>query len=459
MKILSEIRAVKQTAEAGILNRTGVTGVDIGYKIVGGKATDELAIRVFVENKRDVGDKEKLPKTIQGVKTDVIERKYVLHQKGSRVLLSDLEVHEDKTRYDELRGGVGIGPCRFVYLTPPEVEQAGNYVFVGTLGTLVKDDATGNLMMLSNFHVMCVDNQWKKGDTICQPSRVDAGICPEDVVGTLERASLGGEVDCAVASISARKTACEIVEIGKVAGKAVAAEGMAVRKRGRTTGLTHGTVDSVDLTINKLDYGDGLGEVTLTHQIGIDVDEAQSAKFGDNGDSGSVVVNPKNEIVGLYFAGSDDGKHGVANPIDSVLAALKVSICVPAAATKIQKPEKAEFKELLKREKPEFKEFKDGKAEFKEWKEHKPEKAEFEFAKPPAAEQPPVASWPVGNVPAPGVTGTASAGTGTVVEPGSLEARVAALEAALAQLSHFIGPEHRPDLSTGALTNEPEAKP
>jgi hypothetical protein len=443
MKTLTEMRALKQTAEVGILGRPGVTGVDIGNKIVDGKITDELAIRVFVAKKRDVPDNEKLPKTIQGVKTDVIERTYVLHQFGSRVRLSDLKPHQDKTRYDELRGGVSIGPSRSVSMTPPDVEQAGDYVFVGTLGALVKDDATGSQMMLSNFHVMCVDSKWKKGDTICQPSRVDAGTSPADIVGSLDRASLGGEVDCAVASLSSRKTACEIVDIGKVAGKAVAAAGMAVRKRGRTSGLTHGVVDSVDLTI-KLDYGDGLGEVTLTHQIGIDVNEAQNAIFGDHGDSGSVVVNSKNEIVGLYFAGSDDGKHGIANPIDSVLAALKVSICIPAVEGKPKKTVKGEFKELLKLEKPEIKEHKDFKSEFKEWKEHKPEKVEIEFGKVPIAEQSPMFNGPT------------PAGTGA--DNGSLEARVAALEAALAQLPHFISRDQRPDLSKGALSNEPDGK-
>src|SRR5262249_21354370 len=155
------------------------------------------------------------------------------------------------------------------------------YVFVGTLGAFVRDNVSGAEMMLSNFHVMCVDNGWAVGDQMAQPARPDGGSCPGKVVGTLQRASLGGSVDCAVSNHTARGYKCSIVDIGNVAGTDTATVGLAVRKRGRTTGLTHGTVDTTTLTV-KIDYCNGLGSVTLTNQIGIKVDPAQSAKFGDN---------------------------------------------------------------------------------------------------------------------------------------------------------------------------------
>ena len=59
------------------------------------------------------------------------------------------------------------------------------------------------------------------------------------------------------------------------------------------------------------------------------MDSSQSTAFGNSGDSGSVVVNASNEIIGLYFAGTEDGSYGVANRIDPVLAALNVSLCSP----------------------------------------------------------------------------------------------------------------------------------
>ncbi|GJM22695.1 MAG: hypothetical protein DHS20C15_26100 [Planctomycetota bacterium] len=49
-------------------------------------------------------------------------------------------------------------------------------------------------------------------------------------------------------------------------------------------------------------------------------------RFSDHGDSGSVVVSDDNRIVGLLYAGSDDGAHTVANPIADVFAALDVTL-------------------------------------------------------------------------------------------------------------------------------------
>lgn len=79
MKSLKEIRRIKESAEEKLLNLPGVTGVDIGPKIVNGKKTDIMAIRVYVNKKKDVPAKIAIPKEIDGVPTDVIERKFVLH--------------------------------------------------------------------------------------------------------------------------------------------------------------------------------------------------------------------------------------------------------------------------------------------------------------------------------------------------------------------------------------------
>jgi hypothetical protein len=152
---------------------------------------------------------------------------------------------------------------------------------------------------------------------------------------------------------------------------------MAVRKRGRTTGLTYGTVDSVSLSV-KVDYEDGIGEKILSNQIGITPDTAQNASFGTNGDSGSVVVDNNRKIVGLYFAGSDDG-YGVANPIADVLTALNISICTPPVKSLI-KDLKDGRKDFIK-DRPEkwvVKDRKFEKAEIKEFKIEKNEKLEIE---------------------------------------------------------------------------------
>ena len=317
------IRRAKASAEGELLKRKGVVGVGVGKKIVKGKKSQEMSIRVYVKKKlpkAKVARKDMIPAEIDGYKTDVIERKFVLHDR--RAPVADLKPQVDAGTYNPLTGGISIGPCRNV----------DGFVFVGTLGCVVEDRSTGDRMMLSNFHVMALDNSWSVGDTMAQPALAfDGGSCPADVVGELQRAVLGGEVDCAVSSITARDHNCEITEIGAIQGTATAVDDEPVRKRGRTTELTHGFVDDIDLTVT-IAY-DGIGDVTLIHQIGIEVDSSQSDEFGISGDSGSVVVNADGEVIGLYFAGTDDGSIGVANPIQSVLDALDVDICTADADT------------------------------------------------------------------------------------------------------------------------------
>jgi hypothetical protein len=79
VKSLDEIRCIKRDAEAELLALPGVVGVDVGRKYVDGKKTDVIAIRVYVEKKKEVPAKLAIPKEIRGVPTDVIERKFVLH--------------------------------------------------------------------------------------------------------------------------------------------------------------------------------------------------------------------------------------------------------------------------------------------------------------------------------------------------------------------------------------------
>jgi Peptidase S7, Flavivirus NS3 serine protease len=309
-----KLRQAKAAAEKKLLHQPGVTGVDIGFKEVGGNPTDTLAIRVLVEKKlTDVPSSELVPQAIKGFPTDVIERKFELHPLTLDV--RELILAADNKEYPVVTGGISIGPCRPV----------ANRVWGGTLGAVVKDNVTGKPMILSNFHVLCVDKSWSDGDPIAQPARTDGGTCPIAEVGVLKRAVLGGQVDCAAAELSSRQTDWEVVEIGKINGRNTATVGETVRKRGRTTGLTYGTVDTVDLTVS-LDFGHGIGTIELTNQIGIKPDPIRSAKFGDSGDSGSVIINDANEVVGLYFAGDPTNPYGLANPIDAVLTALNVTM-------------------------------------------------------------------------------------------------------------------------------------
>jgi hypothetical protein len=465
MDVPVAMREAKRRIEHELLSRPGVNGVDIGFKETDGRPTDQLAIRVLVDKKKKVPPAQQIPAEVEGHPTDVIERKFELHQ-ANRGRVEDVSLQSDTGTYDPLKGGCSIGPCRSI----------NGYIYAGTLGAVVRDNATGKSLLLSNFHVMCVDSGWHVGDQMCQPARLDGGSCPANVVGGIARATLAETVDCAVAEITgSRKNVCEIIDIGPINGTAVASIGLAVRKRGRTTALTYGTVDSVDLTVN-IDYGDGIGVRTLHHQIGVKPDPAHSTKFSDHGDSGAVVVNQSCQVVGLNFAGDETG-YGIANPIADVLRALNVSMCSPVTKTplkelkdaKHEKIEKLEVKEhkpekYEKHEKVEIKEHKFEKVEKPEIKEHKPEKyekiekIEIKEHKLEKHEKVEIEQWfpklgegdPFHPSQHPGFGGLPGAGAG-----GGLGAfhGSSGLEATQ---PHFIPSGLRPDLGLGALSGEPD---
>ncbi len=84
-------------------------------------------------------------------------------------------------------------------------------ISAGTLGGYVRDNVTGELMILSNNHVLANVDAGKVGDAILQPGNADGGTLPADKIGTLARfvplrVSTTKLVDCAIAKI--RRAVC-----------------------------------------------------------------------------------------------------------------------------------------------------------------------------------------------------------------------------------------------------------
>lgn len=328
----AEIRPAKEAIEEDLLAKKNVVGVDIAEKVTDGKKTGELSIVVFVDQKQPlskVAAKDRVPKEVDGVKTDVQELQIELQSMKAMAQVEDgFSPFVDPAAYPTLEGGISMGPLRSVHLDPPDVPASGNYVFVGTLGAMVRDRATGATMALTNFHVACINNSWTVGDRMVQQSLVDGGTSAGQF-GSLTRATLSDQVDGAVVTVDATKSSSGSVHgIGNVAGHTPATVGMPVRKRGRTTELTFGTVVSTDLTVT-INYGSDVGSHTLHHQIRIDTDTTKSTRFSDHGDSGSVIMDDSRNVVGLLFGGATDGSMTFANPIQSVLDELSVDLVIP----------------------------------------------------------------------------------------------------------------------------------
>lgn len=301
--ISNEILQAKRDVETEILKRPGVTGIDVGLKLVGGERTDTVAIRVHVRHKRDVPEAQRIPVQIQGFPTDVIEAEYF-----AAGMCTDK--NKDKDPYVMLWGGISGGPADLI----------NGLYYAGTLGLPMKD-AGGKYYLLTNAHVLNPSNGPQQNYLVIQPAVPDGGEPHFNSAGHVAKVILGGTptVDAGIVLLPGNRTQPLIVDIGAVTGQAVAQLNQTVRKRGRTTRLTSGVVDGLDASIT-VDYGNNYS-VSFTGQISI-VPVAAGECFATKGDSGSAVVNSSNQVLGLYFAEVPTTGRGVANPISDVLTAL-----------------------------------------------------------------------------------------------------------------------------------------
>lgn len=304
-KTVERAKSVKERYVEKLKTYPNVTGVGVGYEIVAGRRTDRVSIRVYVRRKlpkTDLPPAAVLPDTIEGLPVDVIEDEFRIHQ------APPITIDDHRRRHHFLVGGISIG----------NLVIGGS----GTLGVSVFDNRTGQEMLLSNWHVLCALDTCQAGEPIIQPGTGGGDVgTAGDVVAQLFRSQLTDQVDAAIAQpLGQRPLFKEVLELGVVESSNRAVLGMIVRKSGRTTGLTPGTVSDVSADLDVGPYLDG-----STHSF-IDqiVIESDSGDISLPGDSGSVWVDDANRVVGLNFAGS--GPRAVANHIDAVLNALDINL-------------------------------------------------------------------------------------------------------------------------------------
>jgi hypothetical protein len=216
---------------------------------------------------------------------------------------------------------------------------ANGFCCSGTLGALVTDGRTQ--FILSNTHVFAGDvalggngRTAQVGDDVDQSGLVDVGcqyIANDIVADVAEWADFGQfNIDASIAKVRTGQVRSDgsILEIGTPANTTVTAfVGQAVKKSGRTTGLTRSSISSLNASVT-VGYTDecagGSFTVSYTGQMLIG---NKGSRFLNSGDSGSLMVedvgtNPR--AVGLLYAGSNS--IAVANPIDVVLDHFKVSM-------------------------------------------------------------------------------------------------------------------------------------
>lgn len=193
----------------------------------------------------------------------------------------------------------------------------------GTIGAFVRDK--GNRpCILSNCHVLAPSEEARRGDPTLQPGPRDGGG-PNDAVGHLDLASIGGRVDAALAVLKPEigfETAFAGRRLGGVRPPEI---GAPVWKVGRTTGVTKGVIHAMirSVALTGTPY-------VLVDQWEVRSHEGDRTDFSDGGDSGALILSEGDDMaVGLLFANNantgERPRLTYMNDIRAVLAKLEAT--------------------------------------------------------------------------------------------------------------------------------------
>jgi hypothetical protein len=348
MRTTDQLRAENQAlreflsggAEARLRAVPGVMHVSVGLKETEGRATSDLCVRVYVQEKRAstaLSSSERIPARVGGIATDVNA-------------VGDIEFQADQRRFRPLVGGAQITNRIIGAMTGGRPAD----IIRGTLGCVAIDNLDKKAVLVSTQHVLYA-NGGRDGDKIFQPAPIGVDIVPPaslpfrpsdefDKIAFARRGVMTDKVDAAIAAldVSSCCRCCglrysnEIVGLRDggqpprttLVGDATAVAGMPVFKVGHRTMRSAGVV--LDANFGPFTIG---GTHTFAGQIAIESTTPADA-FSDQGDSGAAIVSNDNKIVGLLFARGRKITLGgavkpfvtFANHISHVLTALNVTI-------------------------------------------------------------------------------------------------------------------------------------
>lgn len=313
------VKYVQERNTNRLMAMDGVEGTAIGFN-----QNDRLAIKVFTASPGVRG----IPQEIDGVPVQVVVTGKFYALEPGRGRGGPPEGKGPKEEVDPT--------ARFDRPVPIGV-STGNVGEISSGTIACRVTGGGKVYALSNNHVYALENTAPIGSEVLQPGRYDGGVAPDDVIGTLadfeeilffDEPFVPGvdpvnEIDAAIANTTTGLLGNATPSDGYGTPKSTtmsASINQAVKKYGRTTGLTKGRVYALNATV---DVGYDSGVARFVNQIII-----TPGSFSAGGDSGSLIVvdgkgrNRANDRkpVGLLFAGSSFMT--VANPIDAVLDAF-----------------------------------------------------------------------------------------------------------------------------------------
>lgn len=319
---IQEVVAVQEAVTPDLMSMPDVLGTAVGQDDDG-----ELTILVYVniEGKNPAAAARNIPRSLGGerVTVEITEPFRALASKPSRPTPVSHTAKQTPPIQLGTSGGWGL-------------DLANGYCCGGTLGSLIQKG--GKQYILSNYHVFESDivpggngQVATTGDPIIQPGLIDVGcdLASAQTVATLVKSSSlpNSNVDASIAEVVSGQVRGDgaILEIGTISNRTVAAfVNQAVKKSGRTTGLSRSTISGLNASVSVAYDNECAGGPAFTKIFtGQIIIANRGSRFIAGGDSGSLMVedvktNPR--AIGLLFAGSSS--LAVANPINEVLSSL-----------------------------------------------------------------------------------------------------------------------------------------
>lgn len=313
----SETLAYKKRIEADLFETPGIFAVGIGLDSKSGE--DEYKIVVYSTKKSAVqalrlsdvsnNDNISIDYIIQSAPSNDIlylnekgeEEYHVYNQSGSEIAYTP--PCKDFNKYNPLIGGIQL------YLRD-------NNGWFGTLGAIVQSKTPSDTKkyLLSNHHVFC-----RKGLQCFQPDGNN-----RNVIGKVVFDTDFSNTDAALAVLNDNIEWGNnlIQDIGEISDWAKAEKsilGKRVLKRGRTTLVTEGTINTISTRIK-------IGNIYRDDCVIVKADP--DSLFSASGDSGSPVILKENhKLVGLHFAGNNTfGGISVFCAIENVFNNLNVKL-------------------------------------------------------------------------------------------------------------------------------------
>jgi hypothetical protein len=219
----------------------------------------------------------------------------------------------------------------------------------GTLGFKACDPVTRILGYVSNNHIAAgVGSQYCEngppGLVEQHRAKGDANCTITTNIGTLRKVVTinfpgPNRVDAAFVESTNAQTSDSILDIGVPnSAPGTHALGQCIKKSGRTTGLTFGKINMVNLAVSVGGLCGGTAQFTgvfgyISDSTCGTCQDPPCNVVAAPGDSGSAVLDLNNNIVGLHFGGNRIGTQALAIPIQNVLDELGLTLDLSQCAT------------------------------------------------------------------------------------------------------------------------------